>query len=613
MHPIVDEVFLHPAVTISMQLRALGALHRRVEQTRASGREPVVEIDLDLCALQPRFRTMEALRRVGNELEIPEFLEPEQLPFLPGYSDEAWLVFILELGLPSRHPSHIWIEAGRAVRPPGSPFARFHELYWAVDWLIEDEPTAGLGLLVHTLESAGGRVVFLSGRWLAEHKQPSLECLKRAGIPNPELVIGNPWHETLVPAGQTRLSDAELKAWRQDEIGRRYGIPVAIVDDRPGNRLAVDTANGGGLLRVAIAIPGFSADPSVYESEYRISTFEDFSQTIDSAPVRPHLQTRYPSAGSGSPWTGLYAGIGRNGRPYQLPRLLQRNAGIEGSPPFARVTGEFEAGSATEEGWIDIWRTTIPEDEQRAMREALLAAEALGDRGIAAPFPKTKEDRESLWLSLICAWLHSRDLEVLMRALGYPLKAAGIHDLREYVSADEVRRLVLPSLPPDQVRATKSRYSVWLIRWAQSLGHEAVNIGFLNPALLTDLCLWNPDPTRTQDAMDVHRLSDHHEGDQGERFDPLEAAINNLLHQREGRYGVRKELVSSWAELQAQVRTETGATNLAKNSAGRQAVRDAAALAPGLEAAGWLTPWTVCEAGQIRLSTPDSEARTRFL
>lgn len=122
-----------------------------------------------------------------------------------------------------------------------------------------------------------------------------------------------------------------------------------------------------------------------------------------------------------------------------------------------------------------------------------------------------------------------------------------------------------------------------------------MNFSFLNPALLADLCHWSPDPGRPQDAMDVHRLSDHREGDGAERFDPLEAGLNNLLHQREGRHGVRKEPVESWAALQARLATETGATELAKNSAARQALRDAAALAPRLEAAGWLTPWSLAE------------------
>ncbi|MFM7073833.1 MAG: hypothetical protein ACKO38_18770, partial [Planctomycetota bacterium] len=120
-------------------------------------------------------------------------------------------------------------------------------------------------------------------------------------------------------------------------------------------------------------------------------------------------------------------------------------------------------------------------------------------------------------------------------------------------------------------------------------------VSFLNPSLLVDLCQWSPRQTKSQDAMDVHRLSDHHDGDGAERFDPIEAGINNLLHQREGRDGVRKEPVVSWNDLRLQVATATGAFELAKNTAARQAVRDAIAIAPRLERAGWLTPWSWCE------------------
>src|SRR5262249_53982791 len=145
--------------------------------------------------------------------------------------------------------------------------------------------------------------------------------------------------------------------------------------------------------------------------------------------------------------------------------------------------------------------------------------------------------------SLACAWLHSRDMEILMGALGYHLSLAGVHDLREFVPAAEVRRLLLSDIPTDRERLARASYSPCLLAWARTLGAEPVAVSFLNPALLVDLCTWSSVQTRPQNAMDVHRLSDHHEGDGAERFDPVEAGINNLLHQREGRYGIRKEPV----------------------------------------------------------------------
>lgn len=597
MNAITDHLGLHPAVTAAVQLRTLGLIRQRVAQAVAEGRRPVVEVDLDLCALRPAFRTREALRRVGAEFGVPEFLQPEALPRLPGYSDEAWLAFILELGLPPRHPGLLWVQDGRAVRPPGSPFELFHRLYWTTEWLGEDEPTAGLGLFVDWVEAAGGRVVFLSGRWLLEQVAPSLECLRRAGIPEPALIIGNPRHESFVPTGQPALSDAAVKAWRQEEIRARYGVPVVVVDDRVANRQAVQNANAEEVLGIGIAVPGFTADVSIRDALLRVSTFEDFAQTIESPPHRPHLGRKFPVAGWGWAWGGLHSGLGRNGLSYHLPRRMPEKALLPaGEAPFPAGKTAPGNGTVTEEDLLERWRGTIPATELAAMDEALEAALSLGGAGLGAPVPNGAESRAALRHSLTCAWLHSRDLDVLMRCLGYPLDGAGRHDLREEVAVAEIRRLLFGDTPADRERVARGRYDRWLIRWAEQLDpSRTANVSFLNPHLLVDLCGWNPAPGRPQNAMDVHRLSDHHEGDGGERFDPLEAGINNLLHQREGRYGVRKEPVETWARLRAQVATESGAASLAKNSAACQALRDAVALAAELELVGWLTPWSLAE------------------
>ena len=76
-----------------------------------------------------------------------------------------------------------------------------------------------------------------------------------------------------------------------------------------------------------------------------------------------------------------------------------------------------------------------------------------------------------------------------------------------------------------------------------------------------------------------------------EFHDPLEAAVNNLLHQREGRHGIRREPVVPWRNLISRLATETGAEEVAKNSAARIAIRDLSAVAEKLEQSGILTPW----------------------
>lgn len=590
-----DRFILHDAVSVSVQLRTLERLRSRVTTAAAAGICPVVEIDLDLCAVRPATRTTSALAAVGTEFSIDEFQEPELLPALPGYSDEAWLSLIRQLDLPSRYPQWSWVEGDRAVRPDGSPFARFHELYWSTELLAEDEPTPGLGLFTEKVESLGGCVVFLSGRWLDEQIEPSLACLRRAGIQEPKLLIGNPWHETLVLDRNRSLSDSALKAWRQAEVRRRWGCPVAIIDDRETNRLAVLAANEQPVESVGIAIPGFTVDPIIDQAPLRLSTFEDFSQTIDGPPLRSHVRCRYPGLGNGMPWNGLYSGLGRNGLPYHLPRLVATTSPTNSKEaPFGELLRGHENLPLTEEAFLAMAERTIPPDECGAMQAALNEAHELAGEGLAAAWPTDSLAPRRLWFNLVCAWLHSRDIEVLMHALGYSIKATGIHDLREWVDAAEIRELVVPKSPTETDRATRSGYSEWIQRWARQLSNGVVNVGFLNPALLVSLREWTPHQDGPQDAMDVHRLSDHHEGDRGERFDPIEAGINNLLHQREGSYGVRKEPVVSWSVLRERVRSESGATALAKNSVARQAVRDACVLAHDLETLGQLTPWGLC-------------------
>jgi hypothetical protein len=593
-----DDIKLHSSVTVGCQLRTLAAIETNIRKAMIDGLTPVIEIDLDLCALRPIYRTKQALRQVGHEFGIIEFKETEALGVLPGYSDEAWDTFLKATQLESRYPQFNWYEDGRPTRRDGSPFGRFHQLYWTKAWMFEDEPTPGLGSFVHHMESLGGCCVFLSGRWEDEHVEPSLESLKRSGISNPNLVIGNPWHETKSESPQQTLSDSALKAWRQEEIRRRFGTPIAIIDDRISNRNAVLCESPTPMLSIAIAIPGFTCDTASINAPLRISTFERFNQTIDSPPQRRLMKYRYPVLGYGQGWNGEFTGLGKNGLAYCIPRPQEQPA-LEGEPPFSALLQEISS-EITEEDALKKFEATIPRHELTTLRDAYVAARQWADRGLAAPWQGSSPNgnsrfEEDLWRSLVCAWLHSRDMEILMNALGFPRSLAGIHDLSESVSLSEIQRLLLSNRPGDLERIRRANYSPWLIAWAKQLKEDPVNVSFLNPHLLVDLCLWSPKRKGSQDAMDVHRLSDHHDGDGVERYDPIEAGINNLLHQREGRFGVRKEPVITWQDLREIAKTETGSTDLSKNSASRRVLGNAINLAQRLESSGWMTPWFLCE------------------
>jgi hypothetical protein len=579
-----DHIQLNQAVTVAIQLRTLRTLIDHVHAALGRGVRPVVEIDLDLTAVMPEYRTRLALVEVGKAVGIDLFENSDHLPLLPGYSDEAWVAFVQSLDLPTKCPKVQWLIDGKPNTASGEPFNVFHKAYWTLDRLVEDLPTPGLGAFVHRLNQCGAEVVFISGRWLGEHVQPSLAVLQRAGIRDPKLVIGNERHPSRVPP-ELALSDAAIKAAHQVTVAKLYGTPVAIIDDRDSNRDAVISAVGPDVMGIAACIPGFTCDPVNAKTPLRLSTFESFDRVMGDAPVRVYMDGRYHRLGIGQPWHGLYEGLGLNRQPYVLPRLASPANRPTGSAPFAEILQRFACGSLGEPEFVKLCSATIPPLVLDRIEWTISEAKALAHRGLAAPFPESEEDIKFLRLSLATSWLHSRDIETVMASLGYSLPATGVHDVEEYAPAQDIRATIAAKV------TAGSRYSDWMPRWIATLDDEqSVNVGSLNPALSVGMSSWTPHD-ECEDAMDVHRLSSHHNGDGQERYDPVEAAVNNILHQREGRFGIRKEEVQGWDKIFAAIARETDAERLAKSSAGRQIVRDAVVSAAALEIAGYLTPW----------------------
>ena len=583
-----DVIHLSPSVTTALQLRTLRCLIRNVRQKVRDGLRPVIAIDLDLTALMPIYRTRQALLRTGAALGINAFLTPDSLPLLPAYSDEGWLSFVRQMNLKELYPDLRWFAADDSLyKEADGPFAVFHNQYWNADLLIEDSPTPGLGAFVYRVEEAGGSVVFLSGRWLKEHVEPSLKTLRRAGIPAPNLVIGNDRHPTLVERPELALSDAEMKVQHCRAIATQYGLPVAIIDDRPVNRAAVANSAGGELLEIAICIPGFTNDPINEETALRISTFELFDHVLEDQPQRSYLIARYGKLGVGDPWCGLYEGIGVNHLPYVIPRMRDNHLQIpELVLPFAKLIAEHRPGSLTEEELIELSSSTIPTAEIQRMNECLLSARRLADQDLASPFPETEPEMTRLRLSLFASWLHSRDIRHILQFLGYELPSTETHDIEEWVLGAEIKSAI-----HHKSTSGGRSYSDWVMHWVESLeDSEQINVGCLNPSLVTGLWRWTPHAEK-EDAMDVHRLASHHEGDGAERYDPIEAAVNNVLHQREGYLGIRKEPIQDWNKMMSLVERDTQAEALAKSSVGRHVVRDAITLAARIESIGGITPW----------------------
>jgi hypothetical protein len=573
---------------MASQVETLQTILQRIdEEVKAGVSIPIVEIDLDLAALMPVVRTRRALEVASKKIGLRELANAGSI--LPGYSDEAWIAFLTMYSFPLRYPDMQWLTSdGKPAKNPGTPFRHFHEAYWTADLLIEDEPVPGLCTWVERVEAHGGRVVFVSGRWLPEHIGPSIECLRRAGIPRPALIIGNDQHETLVGRDKA-LSDAAIKANRQAEIRVRFGEPVAFVDDRPANRTAVAQTLGSSLLPVAITIPHFTCDPENDVAEWRISTFELFTDVLGDPPRHEYLLNRYGPVGNGKAWLGMYEGLGANDRPYAVRRCIT-NEDLAGNehlltikPPYS--TALKREGPVPEHDFLHVCEETVPREILAAIDRVLDEASRLADCGLAAPFASSTDEYASLRRSLVASWLHSRDIETVMVALGFPLVATGVHDVHELAPADEIRKRILHS--------NSAQYSSWLLAWVEQMpSDDQADVGCFNPALSAGMWRWHPNGCK-EDAMDVHRLSSHHEGDRAERYDPLEAAVNNLLHRREGTCGIRKEPVEIWSRLTEQFMLPSNVFALAKTGVAIGLYRDLIRLGPQLERNGYITPWYI--------------------
>ncbi len=478
-----------------------------------------------------------------------------------------------------------WFDGALPSRTKGTPFDLFHSLYWDIELLSEDEPTPGLGGFVHFVRDAGGEVVFLSGRWRFDQVVPSLKALRRAGVAKPSLVIGNAWHENHAQLQKKVLSDAEIKAHHINFIKKRFGSPVAVIDDREKNRAAIVAACGGGILSVGISIPGFTSDPANIRSAGHVTTFESPSlQNHSLTKCGPTLSRLNVSCPSGEP-TEIYCGLGPDKQEYFLPRRVEKTGATSASEAiFLPLIQGHQVGSITEENFLKNCEPLICPKLLAEFRAAIDMAFDLADATLGAAVERS--EYEGVWRSMRTACLHARDIDLVLRQIGYECPDGADHDLRELVRGAEVRDNITRRIEGGQ------KYSAWFMNWLSLVGlDEQVNVGFLNPHLLVSLWRWRPDSGLPQDGMDVHRLSAHHRGDGALRHNPIETVVNNLLHQREGTSGVRKEAVQSWDHLERLCGLPSAAEDLFNGSFSPVLALDVIHAARGMERDGILTPW----------------------
>ena len=103
-------------------------------------------------------------------------------------------------------------------------------------------------------------------------------------------------------------------------------------------------------------------------------------------------------------------------------------------------------------------------------------------KGMGASMPESAEDQERVKLVLLTSWLHSRDIEYMMLALGYKVITTGLHDLEEYVLSDEIKVRI------GEAHSAGKSYSEWVLCWVESLpAGEMINVGCFNAALTVSM------------------------------------------------------------------------------------------------------------------------------
>ncbi|WP_345433744.1 L-tyrosine/L-tryptophan isonitrile synthase family protein [Actinoallomurus vinaceus] len=217
--------------------------HARRRRLDPRVRRPAVVLDVDLCALDPRRRTVHALQvvaapRPGAPDGISEFTTPDRLPVLPTYHRPAWDLFLAGTGLHGRYPGVDWDQVLAEYR---------RAFYRPWDQLRWDTPAPGLSRFVWDVHDAGGYVVFNTAR---RHRvrAPTEYALAQAGIVRPRLLMlpddrVRPVHE---------LKSENLRALADLEV-------LAIFDDLCENRQAMAKELPSARM-VAVELAGFVSE-----------------------------------------------------------------------------------------------------------------------------------------------------------------------------------------------------------------------------------------------------------------------------------------------------------------------------------------------------------------
>jgi Pyoverdine/dityrosine biosynthesis protein len=244
-HPLDRYVHSIPVAQDKLLREVLRGVEKRAALRRKEPACPVplVVIDLDLCGLVPKARTLSAARtlsrpRQGAPRGIPELARPNSLSALPSYSKPAWDRFLEVSGVAGRYPEVEWDEVHAEFCPA---------FYRPWERLRSDSLAPGLVRFVRDVEDAGGEVVFNTGRRdrVRDHTEA---VLARGGLSHVRLLT--------LPDDRVRPI-AELKI---ENLRRLTGTDVvAVFDDLTENRQALSAAFPDAMV-LAVEAPGFASD-----------------------------------------------------------------------------------------------------------------------------------------------------------------------------------------------------------------------------------------------------------------------------------------------------------------------------------------------------------------
>jgi hypothetical protein len=270
-----------------------------------------------------------------------------------------------------------------------------------------------------------------------------------------------------------------------------------------------------------------------------------------------------------------YTGHGRQGEIVHLPRFFDPTSPAMGAVEHEQLFAVETTGLVEVDEFHSMLEASVPREVRDQIDHVLEEAQRLYSIGLAAECPA---DLVNWRRTLIQTWCHSRDMTVIMHALGYPKVCTGIHDIEEYALSKHVKKTARPDT------------SEWYQRWCATLEDDtSVNIGYWNPHLCASLCNWGSDKFGAQDAMHAHRLSEHHLGNPDTTPDVVEHGVNFVVHHlpRE-HFGVRHLPLGDWVDLNSAIEH----TPLMQVSTIEQQIAaDAAAVLQALEKEGKVTPW----------------------